>query len=305
MVDAAAKSVLALRRAFSSIKPPDRITQEAYDSTPKHLRRLARLCSGDKPEVRDLWEYTQDLLYGGEIQTTLLAFVLPFCLEAWREDLRGINNGYGGFVEHFYPVLANKHVFDSHLTPGQANAVSDFMRASILEEIDDQRGLNFRGKATRPYRWIGSLTTYGVLLPDIERLWREWWSIDTMGKAVAAVQYISCLMYGEDENPVFAPWTRDGGGGPPCLWDFEGHLYQHCWLEGNVVFLREALNPEATRKALELSVAKLAAEPESDVARRIREDWPLCEETVASRCEELPRLFATVREASKGFEWSV
>ena len=33
----------------------------------------------------------------------LFAYLLPFCLEAWRDDLSGIA-GYGGFVEYFYPV---------------------------------------------------------------------------------------------------------------------------------------------------------------------------------------------------------
>lgn len=85
MIDETPKSVLALRRAFASIKSPDKITQEAYDATPQHLKRLARLHSGDRAEIRDLWEYTQDLLYGGEIQTSLLAFVLPFC---WKGGAR-------------------------------------------------------------------------------------------------------------------------------------------------------------------------------------------------------------------------
>ena len=36
---------------------------------------------------------------------SLFAYLLPLCLEAWRDDLRGTHCGYGGFVEHFYPVL--------------------------------------------------------------------------------------------------------------------------------------------------------------------------------------------------------
>jgi hypothetical protein len=73
-----------LRRVFGSA-PPEKITQEAYEGNPKHLRRLARLRRGEKAEVSDLWKYTQDLLYT-EIQGPLFAYLLPFCLEAWRED---------------------------------------------------------------------------------------------------------------------------------------------------------------------------------------------------------------------------
>jgi hypothetical protein len=93
----------------------------------------------------------------------------------------------GGFVEYFYPVLANKHVFDRRLQPRQTSAVWLFMRESILEEIDDQRGLAYKGMDARPYRWMMALMTHGVLLPDVGQLWKEWWSIDTLGRAVAIV----------------------------------------------------------------------------------------------------------------------
>jgi hypothetical protein len=209
-------ALLALRRAFGRVAPPDNITQEPFEGNDRHLRRLVRLKPSERAEPQDLSEYLQDLRYT-EIQSPLLAYLLPFCLDLWREDLRGIH-GYGGFIEHFYPVLADRRVFDEHLTPRQREDVSQFMRRTILEEIDEQRGLSYHGSSVRPYRWIGALTTHGVLLPDVERLWTAWWSLDTVGRAIAAVQYISCLMYSENENPVFAPWTPDGGGGPPCLW---------------------------------------------------------------------------------------
>src|SRR6266700_4537602 len=93
------------------------------------------------------------------------------------------------------------------------------MRQTILEEVDDQLGLDYQGSKARPYYWIGALTTYGVLLPDLNR--GHWTPV---GRALAAVQYISCLIYPENENPVFAPWTPNGGGGPPCLWGIRGTL---------------------------------------------------------------------------------
>jgi len=155
-----ADRVATLRRAFGRAVPPNGIRQEAFEHDDRHLRHLVRLRPGDRPEVKDIWEYTQDLLYS-EIDGSLLAHVLPFCLDAWRENLRGTNSGYGGFVEHFYPVLADRHVLDEHLIPEQSAAVSEFMRESILDEIDDQRGLAFNGGMTRLYRWVGALTTYG------------------------------------------------------------------------------------------------------------------------------------------------
>jgi hypothetical protein len=225
-------------------------------------------------------------------------------LKAWHDDLRGTHHEYGGFVEHFYPVLANKRTFDEHLTPQQTTAVSAFMRGSILEEIDDQRGLTYRGAGARPYRWITALTTHGVLLPDVEQLWDAWWSIDTIGRAVAAVQYISCLMYGANENPVFARWTPEKGGGPPSLWGFGGHLYKHRWLEANVRFLRQILNPPKVIDVLKLAVEQLAGHPEQAVAAEIEGDIPLCAEALTARCAELPLLLGTAQQPAKLLGWT-
>jgi hypothetical protein len=292
-----------LQRAFGAVVPPDRITQEAFDRDDGHLRRLVRLRAGQQAEARDLWAYTQDLLYT-EIHGPLFAYLLPFCLEAWREDLRGIHGGYGGFVEYFYPVLADRHVFDVHLTPKQKTAVSEFMRETIFEEIDDQRGIAYQGMKARPYRWIRAFTSYGVLLPDVDRLWTAWWSLDTLGRAIAAVQYISCLMYPENENPVFSRWTPNGGGGPPRLWEFEGHLYAHRWLEPNVTFLRKALDERSVQEVLTRAVGRLVGEPEHEIATLVQSDFPLCVATLEARCAELPLFLETTQESGL-LAWSM
>lgn len=292
-----------LHRGFGRVRPPEKITQEAWDRDDGHLRRLVRLKHGERALPNDLWAYSQDLRYT-EIQSSLLTYALPFCLEAWREDLRGIDRGYAGFIEHLYPVLADCHIFDAYLTSQQTEAVSEFMRAAILEEIDDQRGLAFQGSRTRPYRWIGALTSYGVLLPDIDRLWNEWWSLGTVGRSIAAVQYISCLTYSKYENSVFSPWTPDGGGGPPCLWYFEGHLYTNRWLEPNVSFLKRILNATNVRTALFQAVENLVGQPEHHIATVVKEDFELCFETVESRCAELPRFLETIQGSGELFEWS-
>jgi hypothetical protein len=290
-----------LHRALGVSKPPGMITQQSLDFGDRHLQRLARLTPGERADPDDLWNYAHDLLYE-EIQVPLFCYLLPFCLEAWRDDLRGTSRAYGGFVEYFYLVLANRGVFSELLTPKQCSAVSEFIRGTILAEIDDQRGLSYQGMGARPYRWIGALTTYGVLLPDIGRLWTAWWSMDTIGRAIASMQYISCLMYPENENPAFAPWTPNGGGGPPCLWEFEGHLYEHRWLAPNVEFLRRTLNVHEITTALTRALNSLRNEPEHDIAARLREDLPLCADILESRCFELPQFLETTQD--KVFEWS-
>jgi hypothetical protein len=293
-------SIAALRRAFGKTRP-ENITQDAFDHDDRHLRRLLRLERGEKPNSEDIWEYTQDLRFT-QIQGPLLVYLLPFCLEAWREDLLGISAEYGGFVEHFYPVLADRHVFDLHLALKQAAAVSEFMRQTILEEIDAQRGLSYRGSNARPYRWFHALAGYGVLLPDLERLWTAWWSMSGEGRAVAVLQYISCLMYPENENPIFATWTPHEGGGPPSLWEFEGHLYSHTWLEPNTTFLKQFLSPATIAKGLNDAFARLVS-PQRETATAMIADFPLLIDTVEARCRELPLILAA-NSGSHPLEWS-
>jgi hypothetical protein len=294
-------TLTALRNALG-LTPPRQITQEAYEGNPSHLRRLTKLKPSDRPNIRDLWEYTQDLLYT-EIQGDLFAYLLPFCLEIWREDLLGINRGGGGFVEQLYPVLANRDVFRKYLTEAQTGAVSQFMRESILEEIDNQRGLFYEGTGSRPYEWTTAATTYGVLFPDISRLWNDCWLLGTIGRAVAAVQCASCLMYPEGENPVFAAWTRERGGGPPRLWEFGGHLYTNRWLEQNVRFLREVLTPGSVTDLLARAVERLVGLPEHAVAVEIQSDLPLCADTLASRCTRLPEILETTQQPGVLLDW--
>jgi hypothetical protein len=155
-----------------------------------------------------------------------------------------------------------------------------------------------------PYRWIRALTTYGVLLPNVDRVWTQWWSLDTIGRAISAVQYVSALMYPDDQNPIFAAWTPERGGGPPCLWEFEGHLYSHRWLAPNVDFLRRTLTVSAIDDVLEAAVARLAIELEREVAARVHAEMPSRIEMLAARCAELPTLLATTQQASTLLAWS-
>jgi hypothetical protein len=297
------KNPASLHRALQATKPPENITQRPFEFNDRHPRRLVGLKPGDRAESEDLWNYAHDLLYT-DIQSSLLVYLLPFCLEAWRDDLKG-NYGYGGFVEYLFPVLANRKIFDEHLNPKQAAVVSDYMKQTILEEIDDQRGLAYQGSKAKPYRWIRALTTYGVLRPDIGSLWTAWWSLETIGRAVASVQYISCLMYPDNENPVFAPWTPDGGGGPPCLWDFEGHLYEHCWQAPNIKFLRELLNVSNVSRVLTHCAENLVDQPENAVAAQVQADFPILAEIVDARCRELPRLLETIDLPGRPSQWSI
>jgi hypothetical protein len=249
----------------------------------------------------DLSAYAQDVL-SEEIQEDLLIHLLPVCLQACHEDLHGTAD-YGGFVEHFYPLLADRGIFERVLTPAQTAMVSASMRRSILDEIDAQRALFHSGLGRAVYRWIMAVTTYGVVLPDIADLWTTWWRLDTTGRAVAAVQYASALLYPDDANPIFAAWTPNEGGGPPCLWEFKGHLYAHRWQHANIAFLRRTLTVDAVTDLLERAAAALVGEAEHEAAARVLADVPARREVLATRCNDLPDLLAQTQETDL-LRWS-
>jgi hypothetical protein len=299
-----------LYQRLGSVAPPETITQSAFDGDPAHLKRLAALHPRERASVWDLRDYMDDVLYG-DIQTSLLLHALPFCLRAWHDYLRDEKFECPGFAELFYTVLAEKEVFAGILTDDQRKAVLEFMRGSILEEIDAQECLHFEGYPSAP--WIRALMTYGVIAPDIEHLWMDWWSISTIGRAIAAVQYISCLVYPKDSNPVFAPYTREKGGGPPCLWEFDGYLYESTWQIQNVGFLQEllrdhnvvfsvvrrAVNRLSQHSGLQTAQQLLADLQSSSANGKIR--GPA--ETLSDRLLALPDILATGGEPQTTYLW--
>jgi hypothetical protein len=283
-----------LRRCLGSVTSPNVITQGIFEDGPEHLERLAALRPGEQANLSDLSDYMYDLHYRTDIQIPLFLYLLPFCLEKWDEYIRNDNTECPGFAQHFCTVLGETSVLSECLSSDQCAAVLEFMRKSILKEIDAQDRLHFQGYPAPPYRWIRALNTYGVISSDIERIWTDWWSVGTQGQAIAAVQYVSCLMYEKDENPIFAPYTREEGGGPPCLWDFDGRSSKSCWQEPNILFLTDLLEtPKNVIEVLIKAVERLAAHSERVTAQKVLSDVPQYVDRLTKRCRALPELLGS------------
>jgi hypothetical protein len=191
MANTSIERLVDLRRRLGSPTPPTAIAQGVFEAGPEHLERLAHLRPGDQANEWDVRDYMEHLQFRTDIQIPLFIYLVPFCLERWDEYIRSDNFECPASMESFYTVLGNTDVLSKCFSPDQCAAVQEFMRKSILEEIDAQDCLHFWGYPAQPFRWIRALTTYGVIAPDIDRIWNDWWSISTEGQAVAAVQYIS------------------------------------------------------------------------------------------------------------------
>ena len=237
---------------------PSVITQVPFDYDPGHYERLCR--PDTKPLGIDLYDYALDLEYE-EIQKDLFLYLLPKCLSAWQENLMADYDSPGA-IEKFCSALAKHQGFGELLSQSQFNAVLSFMRNAILDKIDLERGLSFSGMGASPYSWIQSIGTYGMVFPAVKQLWEEWWSCSTTGRACGVLQYASVLMYPDDKNPIFSPWTPMAGGGAPTLWETESCGFDHSWLPENVEFLRTTFTLNYLRDAI--SAAAVALDPEID-----------------------------------------
>jgi hypothetical protein len=301
----AADSILAIRRAFGNPRPlaADDVWQKPFDYDSAHLHRLAVLEPDADAEPDDLVAYALDFKYE-QIQKDLFLHVLPFCLRAWQEDLTSPFGRYETFVDEFYPALIRGSVFDRVLAPPQAAAVGEFMRSAILSRIDDEQKLSHKGSKAPVYAWFHALSTYGLLRADIDQLWSAWWAVETEGRALAAVQYASCLIYDETANPVFDAWTREHGGGPPCLWHYRGHVLEECWRPENLEMLARELTPDGVRALLDRAIARLAGHPLRDKAASVRFRLDARTQTLTNRCADVQRFLATPNEAEYSFQWS-
>lgn len=267
------------------------IVQKQFDDNNDSLARLSSELT-EPPDEADLEDYALDLQYV-ELQRDLFEFVFPRCLEAWRRSLFTESTG---FVEQFHAALAARRLLDEYLSPSQREAVFAFMRESMLERLGSESRLSFTGSRVPPYTWVGFLGSFGVLVPEIDRLWTEWWTLKAEGHCVAALQYASCLMYPENQNPIFAPWTGQDGGGPPALWEAASVGFNERWLDVNTSFLRSALTASWLEERVQDAAGALRSHGESDVAQLMVAEIPNCRTRVVQR---IPQLIERLRTPSK------
>jgi hypothetical protein len=286
-------SLRAVAKAMKSNRAPETITQEPFDYDSGHYKRLCHL-EGGQPSASDLIDYALDMTHM-ELQPELLRHLMPVLLNEWRRDLfEGQTAGLRGFVEYFEPALLRGKALQAILSDAERSVVRLFMRNTILDRLDIEDSLAFSGMEASPYQWVRAIASFGVIFPDIESFWTEWWQMKTCGHSVAAFQYASSLLYEQGKNPVFASWTRDKGGGPPVLWACGGHMYGVGWLEENLGFLRRTLSVEYIEQRLRVAQQMIKSAESNSVASRILADLPAQKNLLALRIEQLPTLFANV-----------
>jgi hypothetical protein len=277
------------RVIFNYPEPPREVWEQQFDYNQDDLRRIATTHWEDF-DFDDLWYYHHDLAYV-ELQPDLFNYLFPVCLMDWHLTLQGNHGCSHGDSEFHYGVHLGK-VFERMMTSKQRQQVYEFFRDSFLDRLDQERGFVYRGSQTPAYGWMARFNSVALIMPHISMLWDSWWSLDSAGQAVAALQYCSGLMYFDGENPFFEIWSRDDGGGGPYLWGNDARICDSCWLPQNVEYLQKTLTVDFVNARVEAAVERLREEPEFARAELMRRQLDDRQELIASRVKELPQHLA-------------
>jgi hypothetical protein len=258
-----------VRAIFDNPQPPERVWQHQFDYCDEKLEQLAHTFY-DEIDFSDLWYYYHDLAYV-ELQPELFAYLFPVCLMDWHESLMEDMPCSHGDADFHYGVR-HGNVFEKMLTPEQRTAVAEFFRDSFLACLDVETHIFPQNQDERlAFAWLRRFNSLGVILPNIDLIWNAWWSLETTGRAIAAIQYLSGLMY-------YRPW----------LWENDGFHFHDGWMAENVAFLERTLTVEFVHRQFAHAVARLKDEPQFEQAQQAQLDLADWQERIEDRVGGLP-----------------
>lgn len=216
------------------VRRPTKVVGDScgVDATTEEIQRLIEA----DPETLKPADFSGYLGYcttGGDDD---LRFLFPPILRIWDSTLYEHDSW---FTQHFHAEVCRTDFLERALSPTLREAACAFMVGVLSERIGSEQALSVKGASTS-HDWFGYVASFGVFTNSIPALWSAIWESQQPGHAVALLQYLSCLIY-EDSNPIFAPWTRDKGGGPPELWGFDSVGFDEAWKQENVSFMTTAL----------------------------------------------------------------
>lgn len=291
----------ALFRAFQSVKPP--ADAEIYDGGDLSAKDIRDLIHGDHRwlDPTEVSWYVQSLPNDGMgASVDDFRYLLPGILTTWSREFLATSYK-SSLLENLTPALGNTRFLTECLSQDLEEAVYSFMRGTLLDRMAQEESLHIVGM-NRTYGWFHQFAAYGVIGRDIPRLWTKWWEKSSLGHAIAAVQYASCLVCPDDENPVFAPWTCDKGGGVPQLWEYGSIGLDQRWRSENTEFLSVTLSPTFVRDRLEAANRVLTMSGYRNVVEQLILAANTNPDLLETRCTKLPALLATPSDVG-GQSW--
>jgi hypothetical protein len=265
-------------------RPPGVVTQQQFDGNDDALRRLAD--PREEPSDGDLVEYALDLKYV-QLQPDLFAWLFPRMMEVWRRYV--LTDTEHLWIDEFYGAMAMRPEVFGFGGKKRKHVVHHYMAEVVIGRIDRTAPLHpDRSRGT--YSLFDHLSVLGIINPEYAEFWQAWWDLSTPGRCRVAIQWASTLMFFDEDNPIFPPWTPYGGGGAPVLWDHHGMIFDQGWSSANVSFIERQLSVQYLRERLRKAADRLRSEHDGPLAEAVWNAFDDCEPLLASRIRELPAL---------------
>lgn len=269
-----------VRAIFDYPEPPQKVWQRQFDYNDDKLQELAQT-PYEQIDFSDMWYYHHDLAYV-KLQPELFAYLFPVCLMDWHHTLQNNEPCSHGDSEFHYGIYQG-NVFEEMLTSKQLNEITFFFRDSFLERLDSERETPQLKNGFPIFSWLARFNSLGVIVPNIAPIWNAWWSVETPGCAITAIQYCTSLMYFEGENPFFAEWD----GISPYLWHKDILVDTYGWIENNRHFLSTTLTVDFVNQKVIESKARLRENSIFEKIQQLEDDLPKCQEVIALQIDEL------------------
>lgn len=174
-----------------------------------------------------------------------LTYLLPAILELWRRSL----NSPSPLSDVLAAALCRQHFLSSCLTPRQRNAVLQFIRTALLDLLDATPSWTEWPPGYWPFSF-DLIHAYGTYAEDVEALWRQWWSAETVGRVWAMLTYTSLLILDDTQNPIVLRFGTAHPIDSSLLMDMAQYDRDAQWLQPNIAFLSGALSLEQVQHHL-------------------------------------------------------
>lgn len=261
-------------RAIFDDEPPVRhVWEPEFDYADEELQALAATDWRDITDHQLSCYYVLNLVYNEPMQPELFRYLFPLCLAKWREAL--LAHGHGDhFEESLLRALRRPYLWREMMNAGQRQQVRAFIIDTMLARMDNERGFSV------PLSWLSVFNEIGGIAPVMRIIWSRWWSLDSFGKAVCALQYAAYLIYAGEDN-ILCP------EGWHCAGWLHALSHTESWSQENWAFLCRALTPQTILEGVQAAAKKLRGEPEEDIAARIAQDALNAAEIIEIQIEDV------------------
>jgi hypothetical protein len=294
------------RAIFGNPEPPRDVWEKQFDYNDNDLRRLATTPWNDI-KFDDLWYYYHDLAHV-VLQPEVFRYLFPVCLMDWYRSL--INNEACSHGDaEFHNGLAHGSVLERMVTDKQRQEINAFFRDGFLDRFDLEIDPPRFDTDHVPCIWLWRLNSIAMISPCIPMIWNSWWSLATLGQAIAAIKYCAGLALKDDENPFLATAIAkarslgrqfDAGS---IYFESDSMIYDVCWLPENIAFLRRVLVPDLLLERAKVAKERLIGTPHFELAARIVAQLISSSSLMELRINELTEILE--QGSGRGETWSV